>query len=217
VIRLPQVVVVSGEHKEEAVRRVAGSVAFHRAEVLKALLEYLYIQESLGRAHEVTESEIALKVMGRGSTFSPESDSSVRTRFLALRKKLEEYYSGEGRDADIRLDVPRGTYTLRFVPNIIVPATLPPDPVVVDQTPPVPPKQASPSRTQFLLGVVAGMTVLALVAGAWMVLRPNPEAVGTQHSKIGTRGPATFPSVKPPSSIPTHTRRFGETLQPPAY
>ena len=96
---LPFSVIVSVEDKEEAVRQVSGSVTFHRSDVLRALLEYLHHQEGLGRAHEVTESEIALKVMGRGKLFTPESDSSVRTRFLALRKKLDEFYSGEGREA----------------------------------------------------------------------------------------------------------------------
>jgi hypothetical protein len=181
----PRVAVVSEERKEEAVRQVAGSVTFHRADVLKALLEYLHVQESLGRAHEVTESEIALKVMGRGSTFSPESDSSVRTRFLALRKKLEEYYAREGSDAEVRLDIPRGTYTLRFVPNIVPqspqqqqpdsPPTVVVDPATLAQTTMLP--AAAPlSRKQFLLGVVAGMATLAAGAGIWTTLAPKPEA-----------------------------------------
>ena len=105
-VTLARRVVVSEEHKVEAVRRVAGSLTFHRADVLKTLLGYLSAQEALGRAHEVTESEIALQVMHRGPAFSPESDSSVRTRFLALRKKLDEYYAGEGRDSPIRRAAP---------------------------------------------------------------------------------------------------------------
>ncbi len=106
---------VTGEKKSEALRVVLESAAFRRAQVLKTLLRYLFEQESLGRGHEITESEIALKALGRTAGFTPETDSSVRTRFAALRKKLDEYYNTEGRDDGMRLDVPRGSYSLRFL------------------------------------------------------------------------------------------------------
>jgi hypothetical protein len=209
-------VVVSGEHKEEAVRRVAASVAFHRADVLKALLDYLQIQEALGRAHEVSESEIARKVMGRGATFSPESDSSVRTRFLALRKKLDEYYAGEGKDATIRLDIPRGTYSLRFIPNTppstnadVAPA--PPQPTVLPQA------AGKSARGPFLLGLCLGMALLAIGFGLWTSLYVRPE---TSEAKLllkawGSmleRGSSLTVAIGTPASF--FIRDFGDAEPP---
>lgn len=168
-------VLLTDQDKADAIRRVTGSVAFHRADLLKALLEYLHAQESAGRAHEVTETEIAMKVMGRGPGFAPESDSSVRTRFLALRKKLDEYYAGEGRETAVRLDVPRGTYTLRFLANA-PPVTPSPAPVEA----PVPEPPSVPAETPrsgtwraFALGLASGVVLLAAAAGLWWMWRAN--------------------------------------------
>ena len=70
------------EQKAESLRRVIGSPGFHRAEVLKSLLEYLCLQESLGRAAEVTEHEIALKALGRSPDFSSDTDSNTAVELM---------------------------------------------------------------------------------------------------------------------------------------
>ena len=182
--------VVTGEDKAEAVRQLIGSVTFHRADVLRALLEYLHAQESLGRAHEVTESEIAMKVMGRGAAFAPESDSSVRTRFLALRKKLDEYYAGEGRDSAVRIDIPRGTYTLRFLPAPVPSEVEAPSPVTLTlgTAIAIPMSQGAPTLRPFLLGALAGMALLAAGAAVWTLVLPKPEA-GSEQQLARAWGP----------------------------
>lgn len=175
---------VSEESKADAVRRLATSLTFHRADVLKALLEYLLAQAVLGRAHQVTEAEIALKVMGRGPSFSPESDSSVRTRFAALRRKLDEYYAGEGRDCPVRVDIPRGTYTLRFLSNAPIPQADPE--AVVPGIPPVPaePVVVSAHRTPLRFFVWGALTALGLVLVAgwvWTLVVRHP---GSRESRL---------------------------------
>jgi len=208
--------VVTEEHKAEAVRRIAGSLTFHRADILRTLLGYLHAQEMLGRAHEVTETEIALKVMGRGPAFTPESDSSVRTRFLALRKKLDEYYSGEGRDAEVRLDIPRGTYTLRFVPN--VPAEPEAVHIIPAPLPPIPLEPVGPSSTKtFVLGAVAGMALLAAIAGSWRLLQPKPDT-GESQLLAKAWGPMLEPGSNVTIAIGTpasfFVRDFGDAEPP---
>ena len=205
---------LKAEDKAEAVKSVAGSMTFHRSDVLKSLLEYLHAQTVLGRANEVTESEIAINVMGRGARFSPESDSSVRTRFLALRKKLDEYYAGEGRDSSVRLDIPRGTYTLRFVPN--VPAVVEPETVkpLVPEPPPVPatPKVARSGWIAF----VAGFTLATiLLAGAYWITRPDsaPDKLLTAAwgPMLKKGGSVTIAIGTPPSFF---VRDFGDAEPP---
>jgi hypothetical protein len=79
--------------RRRALEAVLSSDGFRRAEQLKRLLAYLAEQEELGRSAEVTEYELGTKVLGRGEDFSPETDSTVRTRMHGLRQKLEEFYA----------------------------------------------------------------------------------------------------------------------------
>ncbi len=129
------------------------STAFRRADLLRALLGYLDEQQRAGRGHEVTEYEIATRVLGRNAGFSPETDSSVRTRMLSLRKKIDEYYAGEGSGAGVRLEVPKGAYTLRYVEG---------DPPKISAPP-------TPRRSAFVLGIGVGVgAALVVAAGVYL-------------------------------------------------
>jgi hypothetical protein len=198
------------EQKSECLHRIIESPGFHRAEVLKTLLDYLCRQEASGRAHEVTEYEVATKALGRGPEFSPETDSSVRTRFLALRKKLEEYYAGEGHDAAIRIDIPRGTYVLRFIPS---PETKTAEPTAPPSDVPTP---ARPSR-QFLLGAAAGMALLLAAAGLWQFVRSTTEASQQRNLRAAwgpmlERGASVTIAIGTPASL--FVRDFGNAEEP---
>ena len=50
----------------------------------------------------------------RQSHFDPNTDNIVRVQARYLRKKLEEYFSSEGRDEPVLLTIPKGTYVPRF-------------------------------------------------------------------------------------------------------
>ncbi len=200
--------VVSDQSKAEAIRKVAESVTFHRADVLRALLEYLHAQEALGRGHEVSESEIAMKVMGRGAAFAPESDSAVRTRFVALRKKLDDYYAGEGRQSPVRLDIPRGTYTIRFLPNVQTEVIEPLAPLVV----------ATPSsKRPFLLGAASMLGVVIAGALGWFAIQnlmANREdaLLGKAWGGMLTRGSTVSVAIGTPVSF--FVRDFGKAELP---
>ncbi|MFN9432263.1 MAG: hypothetical protein ACK6DX_19225 [Acidobacteriota bacterium] len=98
--------------KRRVVEELLESETFRRAEQMKRLLRYLVEQEEAGRSHEVTEYELGVAALGRREDFSPETDSSVRTRLHGLRQRLEEHYAGrEG----WRLEVPKGSYRPVYV------------------------------------------------------------------------------------------------------
>lgn len=110
---------VAGEILDTAQRRkaldlVLASRTFRRAELLKRLLTYLVEQDEAGRSGEITEYELGIKVLGRMESFTPETDSSVRTRIHALRQKLDEYYRMEAPSANPRIELPRGSYIPSF-------------------------------------------------------------------------------------------------------
>ena len=60
------------------------------------------------------EYQIATEVLGRPTGFDPQSDSTVRVQAGRLRVKLAEYYTHEGVDDPIRVELPKGSYALTF-------------------------------------------------------------------------------------------------------
>ena len=54
------------------------------------------------RASEVTEYELGVEALGRPPSFTPEADSSVRTRVHALRQKLDEICASYDRPDEVR-------------------------------------------------------------------------------------------------------------------
>lgn len=115
---------------QEVLAGILASETFRRADQLKRLVSYLVEQDQLGRIHEVTEYELGTKALGRPEDFSPETDSTVRTRMHALRQKLEDYYKREAPDAGVKLSFPKGSYRPTFEETVAptIPEAAPPKP-----------------------------------------------------------------------------------------
>ncbi len=60
------------------------------------------------------EYQIATEVLGRPAGFDPQSDSTVRVQAGRLRVKLAEYYTHEGLDDPILVEIPKGSYAITF-------------------------------------------------------------------------------------------------------
>ncbi|MGH9313399.1 MAG: hypothetical protein ACRD1S_09390 [Vicinamibacterales bacterium] len=101
--------------KREALEQVLRSTTFNRARQVRNFLRYICEMELAGRAAALHEYLIAVEAMGRPMAYSTEEDSSVRRRAYALRQKLDEVYATELADANVRIDVPKGSYVPRFV------------------------------------------------------------------------------------------------------
>jgi hypothetical protein len=92
---------------------LVSSNTLHGSESLCKLLRYLAhhaLQDPNGR---VKEYQIATEVFGRRPDFDPQSDSMIRVQAGRLRAKLSEYYSGEGANDAIIVELPKGTYHLQ--------------------------------------------------------------------------------------------------------
>ena len=105
----------------EAVRAqlkaVLDSQAFSRSPGLSRLLSYLCEKVLSGEASQIKEYSIALDVFGRQQSFDQDSDSIVRVQANRLRKRLAEFYEGEGRLDRIRITIPVGQYVAVFEEN----------------------------------------------------------------------------------------------------
>ena len=60
---------------------------------------------------------MAAAVFGRSSAFDGSQDASVRVAVHRLRRKLDEFYSGPGRDEPVRLSIPKGEYRMIAEPR----------------------------------------------------------------------------------------------------
>ncbi|HET7105359.1 MAG TPA: hypothetical protein VFI38_01010 [Candidatus Acidoferrum sp.] len=102
------------EHQLRQVERVAASSVLHGSESLCKLLRYLAHHAIEHPGTPVKEYQIATEEFGRPQDFDPAVDSMVRVQAGRLRSKLLEYYAGEGADDHVRIELPKGTYTLGF-------------------------------------------------------------------------------------------------------
>jgi len=105
---------VSVEEINRLAARLKGDEALGRSEVLNRLFDFLVAASAEGRKPK--EFEVAAAVFGRDSGFDGAQDASVRVAVHRLRKKLEDYYAGPGRDEPMRLVAPRGEYRLEAKP-----------------------------------------------------------------------------------------------------
>jgi len=163
----------SADEKRAALNAVLGSTTFARCDQLRNFLKYVTGMAIDGRSREVTEYLIAVEALGRPPAFSPADDSSVRSRAHELRRKLQKYYEEEDPDAAIRIELPRGSHTPRFVTatSIAVVETVTESP---GEAPAVgAPSAAWPFAAKLTLAI-AVMVILALGIFSWSLTRAVP-------------------------------------------
>jgi hypothetical protein len=96
------------------IEKLAESHVLHGSESLCKLLRYLAKHALDHPGAPIKEYQIATEVFGRSDDFDPQLDSMVRVQAGRLRGKLAEYYSVNGADDGIVVELPRGTYVLSF-------------------------------------------------------------------------------------------------------
>jgi hypothetical protein len=156
---------VSAEQQRLALDSILSSKTFDRSEQLRSFLRYVCEQSLLGAASQLTEYSIGVHALGRPENFAPAEDSIVRNRAYALRKKLEEYYEGEGSSEPVRIDLPKGSYSPQFSLIAVAAAERPAPAVVVMTDPPLPPPGST--RWPILVAFAAGTLIGALCLLWW--------------------------------------------------
>jgi hypothetical protein len=100
--------------RRAAIERVLHSAAFSRSDSSRLLLKFIVEKSLSGDFDSLKEYTIATEALGRAPDFDPKADSIVRIQVQRLRKRLEEYYSDEGRDDPVRIVIPSGHYIPEF-------------------------------------------------------------------------------------------------------
>lgn len=96
----------------EQVERIAKSDTFRNSQALQRLLRYLGEKVVSGEAAQLKEYTVGVEGLGRSSSYNPTHDAAARVLVGRLRQKLSEYYSGEGKNDRLLLNLPKGGFKL---------------------------------------------------------------------------------------------------------
>jgi hypothetical protein len=160
------------EEKRAALTLALTSHTFARSEQLKGFLKFVCEKAIAGEGDEINEYLIGVEVLGRPPDYSPNEDSAVRNRAYALRGKLEELYSRESPDAQVRIELPKGSYCPEFIghepPPLLMPSMTP-------ESRPSKPESAPAFRLSWpslLTGLLIGLLVAVAVWTARVLFSP---------------------------------------------
>lgn len=102
----------------EGLSRILSSDLFTRSFVLSNFLKFIVEETLEGRRDGLKEYTIGVSALGKPDDFNPQSDAIVRIHAGRLRRLLNEYYLGPGKDEPIVIEVIKGTYAPVFRANI---------------------------------------------------------------------------------------------------
>ncbi len=172
-------------------QHILASPVFHGSKRCQQFLEYVCMKSLAGEAGALKERTVAVEVFGRPPHIDLGEDTIVRVGAREVRKRLAQYYvTPDGANAEIRIDLPSGSYApeFRYVTPIVerdsaVPVLpAPPAPAAV----PLPPnlhepaiavKYANKRHRLMLWGGITGAAALAtLIALRLTAPGPNMEA-----------------------------------------
>ena len=94
--------------------KIAGSPGFQKATRLREFLRFVVNGKLDGRADNLKAYTIGLEVFDRPENFDPITDTIVRVNAGKLRRALERYYLGPGRQDKILISIPKGRYVPVF-------------------------------------------------------------------------------------------------------
>jgi hypothetical protein len=98
----------------QAVDRIVASRSFNKSPRLTSFLLDVCSRAIEGRADEISEQQIGVRVFGKDADYHPGNDNVVRGAARQLRQRLALYYQEEGSGDPVRITLPRGGYVPHF-------------------------------------------------------------------------------------------------------
>ena len=81
---------------------------------MKRFLRYVVEEALEGRGNRLKGYAVGLEVFDKPEDFDPQLDTIVRVQAGQLRRRLNLYYSERGRDSQVRITIPKGSYAPVF-------------------------------------------------------------------------------------------------------
>jgi hypothetical protein len=136
-----------------------------------ALLRHVVECSLEGTADNLKERTLGIEVFGRKADYDTNLDPVVRITAGEIRKRIAQYYHEPEHEAELRIDLPSGSYVPQFhLPHPVRPAT------IANDSDPIPPIQSIPTTgitptsrsgsrfsTPLLLALACGLAALAIL------------------------------------------------------
>ncbi|MFZ1014406.1 MAG: hypothetical protein WCC26_20950 [Terracidiphilus sp.] len=161
---------------------------FRASKQSQQLLGYIVDQSLSGHGELLKERLIGVNVFGRQPDYDTNEDPIVRARAAEVRKRLAQFYVGEGNRTSVRIEIALGSYMASFSESPERISLASPSrnlaPAVVH-----PPNEAHPSepfsvaaqensntehsKRPLAFILLATLTLVCLAGGFWFTLRPT--------------------------------------------
>jgi DNA-binding winged helix-turn-helix (wHTH) protein len=112
---------IGPEESRDLLSRVVNSQELKRSARLRELLLYLGKRSLKSPNTIIREQEIGAAVFERPEDYDTNIDNIVRVNVSELRKRLAHYFSEEGAQEKAVVEIPRGGYSLVFLPRPVEP------------------------------------------------------------------------------------------------
>ncbi len=106
-----------GDERFELLHRVAASPPFQKSNRLRELLLFAGEHALLAPDLPLPEQEIGVELFGRPRGYDTGQDTLVRVQASQLRRKLQQYFTEEGKNEALVIDLPKGCYLPVFRPR----------------------------------------------------------------------------------------------------
>lgn len=94
--------------------RVLKSAAFQGSRRCQEFLSYVVTSALSGNGDNIKERTLAVDVFQRDANSDLDNDSIVRVGAREVRKRLMQFYATEGRQSEVQIDLPTGSYVPFF-------------------------------------------------------------------------------------------------------
>jgi hypothetical protein len=155
---------LANDPRWQLILRIIESKGFQKSQRMRDFLLYVGERTLSGNAEEVNEQLIGVRVFGRETGYSPAEDNLVRVTARSLRTKIAEYFSTEGAQESLRLEIPKGSYQPEFQ-AVSAPAE--------------PPRQ-EPKTSRAPLAAALALSLLAVLV--WVVWQNRQRRSGIERS-----------------------------------
>jgi adenylate cyclase len=105
---------LSPKNIQRQLHRILASVEFQATDQQREFLRFVVSETLAGNAHEIKGFTVATRVFGRKMDFDQTIDPIVSIQANKLRRALERYYLVAGKQDQVRIDLPKGTYVPTF-------------------------------------------------------------------------------------------------------
>ncbi|MDE3167529.1 MAG: hypothetical protein KGN36_17135 [Acidobacteriota bacterium] len=98
----------------EQLNRLLASPLFRSSRHYPKLLRFVVERTLDGQAAGMKERALGIEVFGRTPDYDTNLDPVVRTSACEVRKRIAQYYHEPGREEELRIDLPSGSYVPEF-------------------------------------------------------------------------------------------------------